>query len=185
MAFFCLVFLSAQTIPNNVKTGEPAIRVQNTVDKVITMLKDQTLAGEQQTAVRRAAIREVVAEIFDFEEMAQRTLVQHWKIRTTAQQQEFVNLFADFLERNYIKTIEMYEDEEILIVGEKVDNGRAQVKTIIVTANKTEIPLDYKLYTKEGNWRVYDVSVEGVSMISNYRSQFASIINNKSYKEKR
>ena len=168
-----------------VKAGEPANQVQAAVDKVIGILKDQSLAGEEQTAARRAAIRQVVGEIFDFEEMAKRSLAQHWKNLSPAEQQEFVTLFADFLEKNYITKIERYKDEKILIAGEKVDNGRAQVKTVIVTADGTEIPLDYKLYDKAGNWRVYDVSIEGVSMVSNYRSQFTSIINKKSYEELR
>jgi len=126
-----------------------------------------------------------VGEIFDFEEMAKRTLAQHWKNRSAAEQQEFVSLFADFLEKNYIKKIEMYKDEKISVAEEKVDNRRALVKTSILTTNKTEIPIDYKMYSKAGTWRIYDISIEGVSMVNNYRSQFTSIINKKSYAELR
>lgn len=78
-----------------------------------------------------------------------------------------------------------YKEEKISIRVEKVENGRALVKTIIVTAEKTEIPIDYKMYVKAGAWRIYDISIEGVSMVSNYRSQFAGILNKKSYEELR
>jgi len=181
----CLFIIFVLSSATDVYAGDPSSRVHTVVDKVIGILKDQALAGDKQTAARRAAIRQVVGEIFDFEEMAKRTLAQHWKNKSAAEQQEFVSLFADFLEKNYIKKIEMYKDEKISIAGERVDNGRAQVKTIIVTSDKTEIPIEYKMHVKAGDWRIYDVSIEGVSMVNNYRSQFASIINNKSYEELR
>jgi phospholipid transport system substrate-binding protein len=181
----CLLVFTTLSIVSHAYAGEPSSRIQTAVDKVIAILKDQTLAGDKQTAARRAAIRQVVGEIFDFEEMAKRTLAQHWKNRSAAEQQEFVTLFADFLEKNYIKKIESYKEEKISIAAEKVENGRALVRTIIVTGEKTEIPIEYKMYVKAGVWRIYDISIEGVSLVNNYRSQFASMINKKSYEELR
>lgn len=181
----CFFVAFALLITGHAVAGEPSNRIQTMVDKVIVILKDQTLAGDSQATARRSAIREVVGETFDFEEMSKRALAQHWKNRSAAEQQEFVSLFTDFLEKNYIKKIEGYKEEKISIRAEKVENGRALVKTIIVTAEKTEIPIDYKMYVKAGAWRIYDISIEGVSMVSNYRSQFAGILNKKSYEELR
>lgn len=162
----------------------PKEQVKTTVDNVINILKDPKYKGQDKAQKRRAALRAEIGKVFDFEEMSKRTLGIYWRERTPQERKEFVELFKDLLERSYSGKIESYTDEKILYYDEKIDNNRyAEVRTKIITADKKEIPLDYRLYFNGKEWKVYDVVIEGVSLISNYRSQFNKIIRNQSYQE--
>jgi phospholipid transport system substrate-binding protein len=161
----------------------PTEQIKQTVDKVLDILKSKELKRPEKTAERRAAIRKVVDERFDFEEMAKRSLGIHWKDRTISEKKEFVPLFTDLLERTYIDKIESYTDEEIVYIGEVVEGEYASVKTKIVTKKNVEIPIEYRLFKKNAKWEVYDVIIEGVSLINNYRTQFNKIIRTQSYPE--
>lgn len=161
----------------------PTDYVKITVDKVLEILRNKELKKPEKTSERRAAIRKAVDETFDFEEMAKRSLAIHWKDRTPEEKKEFIPLFTDLLERSYIKKIESYTDEEVIYVGETIDGGYASVKTKVVTKKKTEIPIEYRLYKKNAKWEVYDVIIEGVSLVNNYRTQFNKIIRTQSYPE--
>jgi phospholipid transport system substrate-binding protein len=135
-------------------------------------------AGER----RRVEMRRVAADLFDFEEMAQRALSRHWAARTAAEQAEFVRLFTDLLERTYVGRIEAYAGERIVYVGDIVTDGYATVRTRIVTKRRTETALDYRLHRPgPGPWKVYDVLVDGVSFVATYRSQFDRVIQEESY----
>ncbi len=125
----------------------------------------------------------MVDERFDFEDMAKRSLALHWKDRTPAERKEFVPLYTDLLERAYIKKIESYTDEDVVYVGETIEGEYAVVKTKITTKRNVEIPTDYKLLKKDAKWEVYDVIIEGISLVNNYRSQFNKIIRTQSYTE--
>lgn len=163
--------------------GEPTQQVKQTVDRVLDVLKDKELKKSEKTKERRAAIRKLVGERFDFEEMAQRSLALHWKKRTPEEKKEFIPLFSDLLERSYIKKIEKYTDEKILYADENIDNEYAVVRTKIITKRNVEIPVEYRLLNKKGKWEVYDVVIEGVSLVNNYRTQFSKIIRTYSYEE--
>lgn len=163
--------------------GEPTLQVKQTVDKVLEILRNKELKKPEKTTERRSAIRKVIDERFDFEEMAKRSLALHWKDRTPAERKEFIPLYADLLERAYIKKIEDYTDEDVLYIGESINNEYAIVKTKVITKRKVEIPIDYRLLRKDGKWEVYDVLIEGVSLVSNYRTQFNKIIRTQSYEE--
>ena len=115
--------------------------------------------------------------------MARRSLGANWRRRTPKEQEEFVRLFSDLLERAYVDTIESYTDEKILYIGERLDGGYADVNSKIVTTKGDEYSLNYKAHFVGGEWRVYDVIVENVSMVNNYRSQFNRVIINASYEE--
>lgn len=128
-------------------------------------------------------MRKVVGERFDYEEMAQRSLALHWKKRTAAEKKEFVPLYSDLLERSYVKKIESYTEEKILYVGETIEGEYAVVKTRIITKRNVEVPIEYKLMKKSSKWEVYDVIIEGVSLVNNYRNQFNKIIRTDSYEE--
>jgi len=122
-----------------------------------------------------------VDERFDWEEMARRSLATHWANRTPEERKEFVRLFADLLERTYMKQVEDYSGEKVLYEGEAKDGDYAAVRVKIVTKKNKDIAVEYRL-KKEGNhWSVYDVSIAGVSLINNYRIQFNSIILQSSY----
>lgn len=181
LLFFCLFLFSA--LPSYSLAGEPTNQVKQTVDAVLEVLRNKELKKPDKTEQRRAAIRKIVGGRFDFEEMAKRSLAQHWKKRTAEEQKEFVPLYSDLLENTYIKKIERYEDEKIVYVGEKIEGTYASVKTNIVTTKEVEIPIEYRLL-KEGNqWRAYDVVIEGVSLVNNYRNQFNSILRSGTYED--
>jgi phospholipid transport system substrate-binding protein len=183
---FCLLlssFLFLSTLSINVYAGDPTNLMKQTIDKVIDILKNKELKKAEKTNERRVAIRKVVGERFDFEEMAKRSLALHWKKRTPEERKEFVPLFSDLLERSYIKKIEGYTDEKFLYTDEKIDVDYAVVNTRIITKRNVEIPIEYRLLNKNGKWEVYDVVIEGVSLVNNYRNQFNTIIRRNSYEE--
>ena len=163
--------------------GAPSDQLKTQIDRAVKVLDD--LAGKKDTKVqeRRTAVRKIANEIFDFGETAKRSLARHWTPRTPAEREEFVRLFADLLERSYISRIELYGGEKIAYVGETIDGDQAVVRTRLVTRQGTEIPVEYRMHLRDGKWLVYDVVIEGVSLIANYRAQFNKIITTSSYEE--
>jgi phospholipid transport system substrate-binding protein len=132
---------------------------------------------------RRAAIRAAAEPVFDWREMAARSLARHWQGRSEAERTEFVRLFTDLIERAYVTKVERYSGEAVKFVGEKVEGTLAVVQTRFVTAKGQEVPMDYRLTQRDGRWRVYDVVIEGVSLVGNYRTQFDRVIRTSSYPE--
>lgn len=163
--------------------GPPSDQLRARIDSVIKVLEDPEFKKDSKTAARRATIRAIAGEIFDFREISQRSLGRHWQTRTPAEREEFVALFGDLLERTYISKIEGYSGERIVYAGEKVDGDQVTVRTRIVTKQGTEIPVDYRMFERDGRWLVFDVNIEGVSLVGNYRSQFNAIIVRSSYQE--
>lgn len=161
--------------------GPPTDQVRGSVDRVLKILSDAELKKAAKTGERREMIRNAAKEIFDFTEISQRSLARHWSERTPAERQEFVQLFGDLLEHSYITKIETYSDEKIQYTGEIPDGDQAVVKTRIVTKHGIEIPVDYRMFLKGDRWRAYDVNIEGVSLVSNYRTQFNSVIRRSGY----
>jgi phospholipid transport system substrate-binding protein len=163
--------------------GVPTDQLRGSVDRVIQILEDPQLKAEARAADRRVAIRKEAQSIFDFTETAKRALGQHWKTLNPSQQQEFVSLFEDLLERAYVLKIEKYSGEKVAYLGDTVDGDLATVKTKFTTKQDTEIPVDYRLLRRGDRWLVYDVFVEGVSLVANYRTQFDRIMRTGSYDE--
>jgi len=163
--------------------GAPTDQVKQSVDKVIDILKNKEMKRTDRVKERRTAIRKVVGERFDFEEMAKRSLAQHWSKRTPEEKKEFVSLYSDLLERTYIRRIENYTDEKVIYVDEHIDNEYAVVRTKMITKRNVEIPIEYKLLQNNGKWMVYDVIIEGVSLVNNYRTQFNKIVRSGSYED--
>jgi phospholipid transport system substrate-binding protein len=162
--------------------GAPTDQLRGRVDRVLRVLEDPALKEDVRVAERRAAIRAIAHEIFDFRELSQRALARHWHARTPAERDEFVGLFADLLERSYIGKIEMYSGgDRIQYTSETAEGDQATVRTRIVTKSETEIPIDYRLHRVGDRWLVYDVAIEGVSLVANYRAQFNRIIQSSSY----
>ena len=161
--------------------GPPTEQLRGSIDSVLKILSDAELKKEAKVAERRRAIRTVAAEIFDFGEISRRTLAAHWQARAPAERHEFVALFGDLLENAYISKIEGYTGEKIVYTGEALDGGLAVVKTRIVTKQGTEIPVDYRMLQQGERWRAYDVNIEGISLVSNYRAQFNTIITRSGY----
>jgi phospholipid transport system substrate-binding protein len=163
--------------------GPPTEQLRTQIDRVVELLEDPEFKKEGRQVERRKAVRKIAEDIFDFGETARRSLGRHWLARTPAEREEFVGLFADLLERSYISKIELFNGERITYVGDSVDSDLATVRTKIITKQGSEVPVDYRLLQKNGKWLVYDVIIEGVSLISNYRTQFNKIIQTSSYQE--
>ncbi|HXG52984.1 MAG TPA: ABC transporter substrate-binding protein [candidate division Zixibacteria bacterium] len=165
------------------RAGVPTEQIRATVDRALLVLKDPRFRAPSRTSERREQLRRILFARFDFTEMARRSLGANWRRRTPQEQEEFVRLFTDLLERTYADTIESYTDEKILYVGERVDGGYADVSSKIVTAKGEEFSLNYKAHLVGGEWKVYDIVVENVSLVNNFRSQFNRVIANGSYEE--
>ena len=162
--------------------GAPTEQLRAQMDRIIKVLEDPELKREGRQVERRAAIRRVANEIFDFTETSRRSLGQHWQARTPAEREQFVRLFADLMERSYIGKLELYSGERILFGGETVEGDQATVRTRLVTKAGTEIPVEYRMHRTAGDrWLSYDVAIEGVSLVANYRAQFNKIIQASGY----
>ncbi|MDX2456671.1 MAG: ABC transporter substrate-binding protein [Gammaproteobacteria bacterium] len=150
----------------------PTDSIRGSVDSILTLLQNKGL----DQATRRIEMRKIINARFDFRAMSQRTLATNWKKASSEQKQEFVQLFAQLIENTYIGRVEAYTDEKVDYPGEKVKGKKAVVETLILTAS-ADIPINYKVYQKKnGEWWVYDVIIEGISLISNYRSSYQNIV---------
>ena len=163
--------------------GAPTDQLRGAIDRVIKTLDNPALKGDSKVGERRTAVRKIANDIFDFGEIARRSLGRHWQGRTDKEREEFISLFGDLLERSYISKIELYGGEKILYTNERMDAEVAVVSTKIITKNGTEVPIDYRLLRRGDRWLVYDISIEGVSLVSNYHTQFNKIIQTTSYGE--
>jgi phospholipid transport system substrate-binding protein len=159
--------------------GPPTDQARQYTDEVRKVLEDQTL----QPADRRAAVRKIAIEIFDVSETAKRALGRHWQTRTAAEREEFTELFADLLESTYISRIDQYGGERLTYVNEAIDGGFAVVRAKIVRPQGAEVPVEARMLRRGDRWFIYDLAIEGISLISNYRSQFDRIIRTSSYEE--
>ena len=163
--------------------GVPTDQIKATVDKALVVLRDPQLKPPSKTKERREQLKQILFARFDFTEMAKRALGANWRRRTPNEQEEFVRLFTELLERAYTDTIESYTDERIVYVSERLDGSYADVNSKIFTAKGEEFSINYKAHLVNGEWRVYDVIVENISMVNNFRSQFNRVIANSSYEE--
>jgi phospholipid transport system substrate-binding protein len=164
--------------------GDSALdTVKKHVTRVIEMLRDPSLKHESTRDMKEKKIRAVTDEMFDFEELSRRTLGKNWERLDSAQRKEFIQLYRQILESAYMDKILSYSNEKVLFLRENtLEKGKAEVMTKIVT-HTGEIPISYQVTEKKDNWRVYDVIIEGVSLVKNYRTQFREILANKSPEE--
>jgi phospholipid transport system substrate-binding protein len=161
-----------------VEAGTPTEEVRRYTDQVQKILDDRTIPS----ADRRAAVRKVAEQIFDLNETAKRALGPHWAKRSAAEQQEFAQLFADLLEQTYIAKIDLYGGERLQYTTESVDGDYAIVRARVL-ARQAEVPVEARMHRRDGRWLIYDVAIESVSLVRNYRSQFDRIIRTSSYEE--
>jgi len=176
----CSLFLFAAS-PSPVLAVSPTDQIRQSINEVIEILKDKEL--KQKEHLRREKIRRVVDTIFNWEEMSKRSLGLYWRKRTPEEQKEFVPLFSNLIEDTYVRKIERYENEKVIYTGEDIEGDYATVTTKILTQKGVEVPVNYRLLKNNAKWEVYDVVIEGVSLINNYRTQFYSIIRSGSYEE--
>jgi len=168
-------------LPLPVTAGAPTDQTRATVDKVVSILKNPDLQSEAKKKERREQLRAVTYPRFDFAEMAKRSLGSYWSRRTPQEQQEFVKLFSDLLESSYVDKIESYNGGKIAYTREKQDNDQAEVFTKVATKKGEEFSINYNLHLAGGEWKVYDVVVENISLVNNYRAQFNRVLANASF----
>ena len=154
--------------------GTPTDQLRDRIDRVVGILDDGDLKANP--TARRAALRGVTGEIFGFTEITRRALGRHWQTASPAQRDELVRLLSALMERSYMGRIEQYSGERIAFVSEAVDGDLATVRTHFLTKGGTPIPVDYRLARAGDRWLAYDVTIEGVSLVANFRAQFNKII---------
>jgi phospholipid transport system substrate-binding protein len=173
---WCLSLAPAWAAP-----GPPTEVVKGVVQGVLDILNNPAYAANKTH--RRQLVKQTVDARFDYREMSKRSLGMNWRHLSESQRREFVSLFARLLEASYYGKIEKYtKNLRIEYTGEIVDGGDAEVKSVIVRPND-RIPFNFRLLQENGGWKIFDVVIEGVSLVSNYRSQFARIIRESSYNE--
>jgi phospholipid transport system substrate-binding protein len=176
VAFIIIVFLM---VPLCVYAGPPLEAVKTQVNKVMDVLRDSSLKGESGKKVKREKIRNISENMFDYTELSKRTLGQNWSKLNAGQQTEFLGLYKKLLEDAYADKIIAYTDEKVVFGKEtNLSEKTFEVQTTIIT-KKADIPIHYRVIKKGNDWKVYDVVVEGVSLVSNYRNQFKEILSNK------
>jgi phospholipid transport system substrate-binding protein len=163
--------------------GNPTEQVRETTDKILSIVTDPSLKSPEKAGERQERIRNAVDERFDWLEMSRRTLARHWAERTDEEKRAFVDLFGKLLERTYMDKVEGYSGEKVLYADERVEAEYAAVGVKIVTRQNREIDVIYRMKKKGGTWYVYDISIEGVSLINNYRTQFNNILSRSSFEE--
>jgi len=173
---FFLVACALAFAPGAFAASSPTDDVRTSVDGILVILKNEALDNQQ----KRAQMSTIINQRFDFRAMSQRTLATNWKKTSDVQKKQFVELFSQLIESSYVGKLEDYTDEKVTYPGEKVKGRKAVVETLIVTSSG-DVPVNYRLYSKGDQWLVYDVIIEGVSLISNYRSSYQEIMKDEGF----
>ena len=163
--------------------GEPTDAIRGAVDQGVEILKNAKLDTQKQRAQVIDGLRQIVFPLFDFNEMAKRSLGANWRRLNSQQQKEFVSTFTALLEKTYADQIDLYNGQQVVYTGESVDGDYAQVDSRIIDKNGQAYSVAYKLHKVDGTWRIYDVVAENISLVNNYRSQFNRVISRSSFEE--
>ena len=180
----CRVWLVCVAAAALAAAGEqgPMEQVQASTDKLLDVLKDPALKAPGREEERRLKIYAAIDERFNWTDMAQRTLARHWAARTPGERQEFTKLFNELLRRTYVSRIEGYSGEKIRYKGERIEGDYARVDVVLMTTRNVDIPIEYSVKKYDaGGWLIYDIAIEGVKLVNNYRTQFASMLNSMAY----
>jgi phospholipid transport system substrate-binding protein len=185
MAYHALAtaFFVLATVTSAFAADGPVDELRNRVDRAVQVLNDPAVKGPSGLTERRARIRKIADEIFAFEEMAKRSMGVHWQQLPAPERERFVRLFSDLLDRAYFEKIDSYNGEKVTYLQAKIEGDQATIPTRVVTPKGTDIPVEYRMLRDKGRWQVYDVIIEGVSLVSNYRAQFDRIIRTASVSE--
>ena len=174
------LFLFALTSTHSAGAGAPTDQLREGIDRVVKILRDPALRGDKNITERRVEIAKAADEIFDFAETAKRALGQYWARRTPAEREDFVRLFTGLVQRTYISKVDQ-ADSEMVFQGDAVDGDQATVRTTLILGANRDMSLNYRMHQRTNRWQVYDISVDGVSLVGNYRTQFNTIIRTNSY----
>lgn len=184
--FYAMSVFTQQALSAEVLSATQALKVR--IDAILDVLNTPEFKGDEKKEVRRQKIRDIVLHGFDFGRMAQSSLGKHWRGRTPEEKQAFTVRFQSLIENTYISKLETYTNEKVVYLNEqrktKKDREYAKVQTQIITSDGTEIPIAYMMYRQgKDPWLVFDINIEGVSMVNNYRSQFGEFLGQKSFSE--
>jgi len=180
LAVVLAVWLGLTGVPAH--AGTPTEAMKTTIDEVLKIIAEKELKQPGKSEERRQQLERVVSARFDYQEMSRRALGAPWNTLSDQDKQEFVSLFRTLLTNSYADKIETYSGEGVQYLNERTEKEYAEVRTKVLSG-KTEIPLDYRLMNKSADWRVYDVVVDGVSLVNNYRGQFTKILRASSYSD--
>ena len=181
LLFLIAALLAGALIAPPADAGEATGQLRAGIRGVLEILRKPELKEPGQKAERRTRIRKIIHQYFDFEEMSRRSLARHWRKRTPEEKSEFIVLFSRLMERNYADKLESYTDEKIVFGKEIGDPEFVKVNTKVILQDDREVSITYRMHKVEDAWRVYDVLVEGISFLKNYREQFRSVIRRTSY----
>lgn len=171
---FSLLMMILLSIP--AYAGEPTVAVEATVNRVLDVIRDPKMKAPSAKEAMKEKLRVIYKDMFDEIEFSKRTLTRNWNKFTPPQRKEFVDLFEQILEKTYLDKILGYSNEKIVFYKETmISDTQAEVQSKVVTSSK-EIPIFYRMIQKSGKWKVYDVVVENVSLVQNYRNQFNEIL---------
>jgi len=168
---------------SNGYTQGPTAQIKGTVDRTIRILSDPNLKGDAKKSLRHQLAREAILPCFDFNEMAKRSLGSYWRRLTFEEQQEFVSIFSQFLEKIYLTRIDAFNGEKFVYTGEHIDQDYARVDSKVQIPTGQEFSIRYKLRLVANDWKIYDVVVENISIVNNYRAQFSRVIGQSSYEQ--
>ncbi len=175
------LFLLALALPALALAGDPTDQIRQTTEKILAIVQDPALKGTDREAERQKQMRKMIDERFDWAAMSRSAIGKNWRDLSEAQRTEFTGLFSELIEKNYMSKIESYSGEKILYKGDKVDGAYGVADVVISTLKGADIPVSYRVLKKDAGWLVYDVNIEGVSLVNNYRSQIGAILNSSSY----
>jgi phospholipid transport system substrate-binding protein len=159
----------------------PTADLRSAVDAALKILQDPALRGDAHDKERRQELSRVAEHAFDFREISQRVLARYWRERTESEREEFTTVFRELLELTYTALLNRYNGEKVVYLDESMDGDFARVRTNIVTPRGTQIPVSYSMARHDGRWLIVDISVENISYVVNYRSQFNEIIQSSSF----
>lgn len=182
LAFAATLLVLGLTAAPVSEAGPLTDQFKGDLERVLRVIEETGKSGANP-AQRRDAIRAAAEPAFDWREMSSRSMGVHWQARSEVERAEFVELFRDLIQRSYMTHVERYSGEPVRFTGEKVDGNLGVVNTRIGTRQGQEVPIDYRLVNRDGRWRVYEVLVEGVSLIGNFRTQFDKVIRTAGYAE--
>jgi phospholipid transport system substrate-binding protein len=170
-------------LPSFSMADTPTEQLRTTIEKVLAILSNSTLKSKAQQQERRSQLAKAIYPRFDFTEMAKRSLGSHWADRTREEQRAFVIIFATLLGRSYVGNIESYTNDKIVYAREVTDTNYAEVNTNILGGQNQELSVNYKLHLVDEDWKVYDIVVDNISLVNNYRSQFHRVIVQSSFQD--
>ncbi|MBM4053298.1 MAG: ABC transporter substrate-binding protein [Planctomycetes bacterium] len=183
IALKLLVFALLITPVSSLWAGETGNLVMKYVEKGIAILEDETLKGDDKKEERKERLWGELTPIFNFDEMSQRALGQQWQKLTPEEREEFTGLFTGILKNTYLGETGSYTAKKVVLIREKEKGKYSAVHTNFVLNTGKEAAVDFRMKSNDGNWKIYDVIIEGVSLVNNYRSQFSSILVKSSYTE--